>query len=236
MTIALIDADLIVYSVAYAAKDDPLPFALHSVNKMIDNILDKVGAEEYYCFLTGKDNYRVALATIKPYKGNRKQEKPEHYAAIRQYLIDKHEAKVIDGQEADDMLSIMQTKLGDQSCIATIDKDLDGTAGWHYNWRRDEKYYVQPMDADLFFYKQLLTGDSTDNIQGIYGIGEKKAEAIIQMVLHEDIPGTDLMEEIYWEILDQYAIAYEKPMEALIENARLLFIRREGGQMWTPPY
>ncbi|MDC0529231.1 hypothetical protein OAO19_03070 [Gammaproteobacteria bacterium] len=236
--IALIDADIICYSVAFAAKDDPLPFALHSVNKMIDNILDKVGAEEYYCFLSGPTNFRNDVATIKKYKGNRKSEKPEHYADIRKYLIDKHEATVIDGQEADDALGIMQTKLGDDTCIASIDKDLDQIAGWHYNWRRDEKYYVYEQDADLFFYKQLLMGDSTDNIQGIPRVGEKGAENIITTIMAEfdAEPWETLEEELYWEILDRYAMAYDKPMEALIENARLLWIRRQQHELWEPKW
>ena len=240
--IALIDADIICYSVGYAAKDDPLPFALHSVNKMIDNILDKVGTDEYYCFLTGSNNYRHEVATIKPYKGNRKQEKPVHYAAIRQYLIDKHEAKLVEGQEADDAMGIMQTALGKDSCICTIDKDLDMIAGKHYNWRRDELYDVQPIDAELFFYKQLLMGDSTDNIQGIAGVGEKKAQKMIEYALeeftesHEGYSAETELEEVYWEVLHQYAIAHDRPMEALLENARLLWIRRKGNEMWEPDW
>lgn len=239
--IALVDADIICYSVAFAAKDDPLPFALHSVNKMIDNILDKVGTDEYYCFLTGKDNYRVDVATIKEYKGNRKQEKPDHYAAIREYLIVKHEAKVVNGQEADDALGIMQTALGDGSCICTIDKDLDMIKGWHYNWRRDEKYYVQSDDATLFFYKQLLMGDSTDNIQGVPRIGKVGAEKIVTTIIDEFDSGDphdwDVQEEeLYWEVLDRYAMAYDKPMEAMLENGRLLWIRREKDELWEPKW
>ena len=237
--IALIDSDIIAYSVGFAAKDDPLPYALHSVNKMIDGILDAVGTDEYYCFLTGKDNFRKDIATIKEYKGNRKQDKPPHFHSIREHLTILHDAKEVSFQEADDALGIMQTALGDDSCICTIDKDLDMIPGWHYNWKKGTKYYVNTKEAMIFFYKQLLMGDSTDNIQGIPKVVEVKANRIVTTITDSYPPFTDeleLEEELYWEVLDQYAMAYDKPMEALIENARLLWIRREAGEMWEPKW
>ena len=242
IVIALIDSDIIAYSVGFAAKDDPLPYALHSVNKMIDSMLERAGVPdggEYFCFLTGSGNYREAIATIAPYKGNRKTDKPTHFYEIREYLVNKHGALVVDGAEADDAIGIMQTRLtekGIESCICSIDKDLDMIAGWHYNWKRDEKYFVRPMDAELFFYKQLLMGDSTDNIKGIPNVGDKKASKLITTIIEECAEdGTvDVLEELYWEILTQYAIHYDRPMEALLENARLLWIRRNNGELWEP--
>ena len=31
--------------------------------------------------------------------------------------------------------------------IATLDKDLDGCPGWHYNWVKDDMYYVSEVEA-----------------------------------------------------------------------------------------
>lgn len=65
----------------------------------------------------------------------------------------------------------------EKTVICTKDKDLDMISGLHYNWTKDkEPYEVSEQQALKAFYSQLLTGDRVDNIQGIKGIGNKKAE------------------------------------------------------------
>ena len=52
---------------------------------------------------------------------------------------------------------------------------------WHYQWHHDIfPREVSRAQADKFWLKQLLMGDSTDGITGMKGIGPKKAEAMIQ--------------------------------------------------------
>ena len=219
-----IDGDIIRYSVGFAAEGDPIENCLHSVKLMIQNILSKTGATEYTVYLTGKNNYRDSIAVTKPYKGNRdSSHKPTYFNEITEYLIAVHGAVVINGMEADDAMGIAQTE---DTCIASIDKDMNMIAGWHYNWKRDELYYVDEEEADLFFYKQLLMGDSTDNIVGIPGLGPKTAEKIIAEA--------DNMEDLYWTILEKYAEHYERPFEVMMEMAHLLWIQREEGVLWQP--
>lgn len=228
-----IDADIIVYSVGFAANEDPVENALHSVKVMLNSMLTATGCEEYECFLTGKNNYRHEVATIKPYKGNRKQPKPVHYDAIRDYLVNVHGAVIVDEMEADDILGIKQT---DETIIASIDKDLDMIPGWHYNWRKEDLYYVERDEATRNFYRQLLTGDSTDNIVGIPGIGPKKADAILNTVDGQmefwDIE--DWEEEAFWTVLDVYSLHYKRPYEVLTEMAELLWIQNGTGR-WKSP-
>ena len=224
---ALIDGDIVTYSVGFAANEDPLPNALHSVKIMIRSMLEVTGADSYRVFLTGDNNYRHDIATIKPYKGNRTATKPTHYEAIRKYLVDTYAAEVIDGKEADDAMGIAQTNSVPKSTvICTIDKDLNMIAGEHYNWRKGDHYVVEQPEADLFFMKQLLEGDRTDNIQGIPGFGPKKAQAVIDQ--------SENMTDLYWNILDVYAVHYEKPFEAMMENANLLWIQRNEDELWNP--
>jgi 5'-3' exonuclease len=61
----------------------------------------------------------------------------------------------------------------------SIDKDLLQVPGMHYNWVRDEKILVTPEVGLRKLYQQVLTGDGTDNIPGIYGIGDVKARKLI---------------------------------------------------------
>lgn len=223
---ALIDGDIVTYSVGFAANKDPLENALHSVKIMLHKILDATGADSYKIFITGKDNYRNDIAVTKPYKGNRSGDKPVHYDAIHTYLKDYWNAKVIDGMEADDAMGIAQSKDPSTTIICTTDKDLDMISGNHYNWRKEELYKVTQPEADKFFMKQLLMGDATDNIQGVPGIGPKKADRIIDEA--------ENMSDLYWLILETYALHYEKPFETMMEMANLLWIQRKKDQLWNP--
>jgi len=226
---AFIDGDIIAYSVGFAANKDPVQNALHSVKIMIRSMLEATGADSYRVYLTGDGNYREEIATIQPYKGNRKSDKPIHYEAIRDYLVNAYDAVIIDGKEADDAMGIAQTnalKNKEHSVICTIDKDLNMIAGEHYNWRRADLYNVNQSQADLFFMRQLLEGDRVDNIPGIPGYGPKKAQAVID--------SSENMSDLYWNILDIYSVHYDKPFEAMMENANLLWIQREEDKLWNP--
>jgi len=180
---------------------DPIQNCLHSVKVFMNGVLEATDAQYYKAYLTGKGNFREEVATILPYKGNRKAPKPVHYQAIRDYLVEHWDAEVIEGMEADDKLSIEQskaTKLGidppemgwpadeiKRTVICSKDKDLLNTPGWHYNWAKDDKpHWVGDEEATYNFYKQLLTGDlDTDNIMGcgsyqtlVYKSGKKKGQ------------------------------------------------------------
>ena len=206
---------------------EPLSHALRLVKNMLLRAHEASGAATSRVFLSGPTNYRTALATIRPYKGNRPSNKPVHYEKIREYLISTHHAEVSDNVEADDMLGINQRS---GACIATIDKDLDNIPGYHYNLRSGRFYDVLPAVATRNFYTQLLTGDATDNIVGVPGIGKVKAAMALKGLVTE--------EDYYWRILEEYAKVYSKPYEALEENARLLWILRkplEEGGAWLPP-
>ena len=74
-----------------------------------------------------------------------------------------------------------------------------------------------------FFYKQILTGDRADNIVGLYGIGPKKAEKILADCKTE--------QDFYLECLHQYGGEEDR----VVENARLLWLRRYPEQLWEPP-
>jgi len=105
--------------------------------------------------------------------------------------------------------------------ICSVDKDFDQVPGWHYNFVKNEKYYVTPEEGLFFFYRQILMGDRIDNIMGIKGIGEKKSAKILEGMTEQ-------------EMYDKCVELHESE-ERVIENARLLWLRREEGQLWNPP-
>lgn len=221
-THAIIDGDLIVYTGGFGAKPgEPVENALHNCKSIMARILEFCGAPEYRLFLTGKDNFRDIVAVTKPYKGNRDTlHKPEHYQACRDYLVNAWAAEVVDGMEADDACAITQYQhLADANPIlVSVDKDLNMIPGWHYNWKKDESKFIDQDEADKWFWFQLCTGDTVDNIAGLPGIGEKKAERMLE--------GKSLaeMEQV---VREAYRSMYPNGDEVFREMANLLWMLRE---------
>lgn len=227
--IALIDGDIICYRVGFACKEgEPVSFALHSVKEVVGGILNRCGTDDYRLFLTGKYNFREQLCSIKPYKGTRSERKPEHFTAIRDYLLDRWNGELIEGMEADDALGIAQWAAPDKSTIiCTIDKDLDMIPGWHFNWVKDNKYDVSLDDGDLWFYKQMLLGDVSDNIPGITGLGPKKTDKLLAPLGYD-------FHKIHQTVAELYKKQYGSDGErAFDEIASLLWILREVGKPWS---
>ncbi len=226
-----VDADIICYRVGFAANEDPLDHALHSVDIMMEDILFAFPeVTSYRCYLTGTGNFREYRAVTAPYKGNRKdKEKPVHYQAIREHLIESWKAVTVDNMEADDAIAIAMTASGFQDVICSIDKDFNQVPGVHYNFVKKEFYNVDEESATRFLYEQILTGDSVDNIIGLKGIGPVKANKIL------DGCETEL------EMFNACVKAYEKldpsphSMARVIENAQLLYLLRSEGDKWVVP-
>lgn len=106
-----------------------------------------------------------------------------------------------------------------QHCVVTIDKDLDCIPGTHYNPRTKQIYQVEQEWSDYFYWKQLLMGDSVDNIPGIQGIGPKKAEKILE--------GTTSKDERIAIICREYNKVYGcEGLDFMLLNGKLLHIWR----------
>ena len=178
--VPLLDCDLIVYRVGFAAeKDEPIENVLHSVKLVVANALAPF-ANKAELYISGNGNFRNDIAVTKPYKGNRVDApKPQYYNEIREYLINVKGAIPTDGIEPDDMQGIRQYELKGKSCIVSIDKDMKMIKGWHYNFVKQEAFFVDGASADRWFFTQLLTGDPTDNIQGVPKIGPKTADKLL---------------------------------------------------------
>jgi len=221
---ALIDGDILVYRIGFASEEEPESIAIARCSEFIEDLILFNGFGEYQGYLTGKKNFRNEIAVTAPYKGNRKSAKPKHYQLLRDYMESAWSFTMIEDQEADDAIGIAayEMEVGEY-CICSIDKDLDMLRGDHYNFVKDERYFITEEEGIKNFYKQLLMGDRVDNIIGIKGIGTVKAERLLKECKNEN--------EMYLAILE----AYEGNAERVLENGRLLWIRRQHSQLWTPP-
>lgn len=195
---------------------DPIENALHSVKQMIKGILAASGGNEYIGYLTKGECFRHKLYS--EYKANRKDTpKPVLCPEIEKYLINKYDAVVCEGIEADDAIGIEQCQNPEQTIICSIDKDFNTIPGWHYNWNKQSVYNVTPDEAMKFFWTQVLMGDTADNIIGIKGIGPMKANRLL-----EGVP-LDQCKEV---CLAEYNKA-ERAEEDFNLNCKLLWILRK---------
>lgn len=222
---ALIDGDILVYRIAFASNDETEAIAKARMSTFVEELLSPTDIRGYDGYLTGSNNFRNEIAVTAPYKGNRKDVvKPVHYQVLREYLQHQWGFVMIQDQEADDAMGIRAYELNDEEyIIMTIDKDLDMIKGWHYNFVKNERYFVKEEDTLRTFYKQILTGDRTDNIVGLKGTGPVKADKVLKECETE--------QEMYEAVLE----AYDGNEERVLENGRLLWIRRLPEQIWTPP-
>ena len=228
---ALIDGDILCYSCGFAsdaaAKEqgieaEPVENCLHGLKETIRSLCEAVEADEYKLFLTGKGNFRYAVDP--EYKANRKDAaRPYHYDALRQYMQKHHPCSVSDGEEADDELGREQVLAPPCSTvIISKDKDLDMIEGWHYNWSKNNKdkgmYFTKRIDALRLFYKQLITGDATDNIKGVYKLFGKKATKGLLEPLDSMTVERDMLKYVLHEV-------YGGDIDLLDKQAKLLWIR-----------
>lgn len=253
---ALIDADILPYEFGgmVQLEDPEKPLEFDIVRSMVDDrinqIVESTGSDSLSLYLTDSaSNFRVSLATIKPYKGHRKAEKPYHWTAIRQHLIDNWNAEVQYGIEADDRLGIEQCKalkdvllaetevahygtyhdeFPSETVICSRDKDLNMIPGWHYVWpagkQQEQHWFQDELSAIRCFYNQLLTGDTSDNILGLYGVGSSSKLVKSIQEMEEEQLMFDLVYKAYTDRFGSYGWHF------LIENAALLWIKREEGE------
>jgi hypothetical protein len=191
------DVDLAECEIMTDVVVEPVENALRNAKHTITRMLEETGQPTYHVALSHGECFRHKEATMKKYKGNRDDMvKPAHYAAVREYLVKHWGAVVYEELEADDVLALMQEQgngddpLYGSTVIASIDKDLLQVPGKHFNWvtafdeEKDDngKIYVSNEVGMRRLYRQVLSGDSTDNIPGIYRVGKKTAQVLIDSV------------------------------------------------------
>jgi len=193
----------------------------------IDRITNTCKSENTVLLLSGDSNYRDEIAKTKGYKANRANTpKPQHYEYVRKLCIEWG-ATVVSGIEADDAMGISMTK-DKEGVICTIDKDLNQIPGRHFDWNKGLLYNVPSLDSHRWFLRQLLTGDSTDNIPGLPKYGEVKAATILDPLKADH--------EAMWDaVLAEYK-ACGMSKDYLDEQMQLLWIQRKPDERCTSTY
>ena len=203
-------------------KAGPLAHALSNA-KIVCGNMTTLAHKERQMFISGEGNFRYDIYA--DYKGKRDPaDRPLQEEDIRQYLIKHWGAETVDAEEADDRVSYLQCQAEPKStCIVSIDKDLLNTPGYNFNYDKQELKWISEEEADLNFARQLLMGDSTDNIPGLRGVGPKKALSLLPEW------------RVDWELVvaEEYRRVHgEEWKEMMNMNGQLLWMRREPEQIW----
>lgn len=244
--LALVDGDVIVYNSGFASdaaakasgqEHEPLHYTLHGVNEKLDAIMRNTQSDDMRIYISHPVNEREFF--FPEYKMNRDTtHKPFWYDEIKHHLFEKHGAVYSEvGDEADDALGIAQMAAlaqDEETIICSIDKDLDMIPGLHYNFGPKRKangvFDMSDPECLRLFYKQMFTGDTSDNIPGLYKRKQRKATASIMAGL--DSLTTN--RAMYEYVLSVYGEGEEDHLAML---GKLLYIKREPGEdgWWKPP-
>lgn len=213
-----------------------LDLAYEKAIDKLTKILEQTGCQSAELYFTGgRDNFRYK---VKPdYKANRSgMRSPVGLMAIKQRLLENYEGMLCTKWEADDIVVYKKKQEPEKYIMCAVDKDLlYSLPGKHFNYYESSKYNidmkwmeVDEITAIRWPYMQCLVGDKTDNIEGIPGIGPKKAEKILAgCITHIDC----------WDaIVTAYDVANKTLMDA-IESMRLVNMHQFNGKeivLWRP--
>lgn len=221
------------YTIELVTTYGSLSLATFLMERQIRKIyhLTKCDRADFWLGPSNGSNFRFKSAVTQPYKSNR-GEKPELVVELREYLINIHNAREIEGHEADDALGLYQT---DDAIAVHCDKDIFMIPGAHFNTMTDSLVYVtDPGELHVhnkalkgtglaFFYAQLLMGDRIDTIPSLAkGYGPVKIQKVFEGCKTEQDYLCKVMEEYQHHI----GIGWQARLE---EQADLVWIlRREG--------
>lgn len=218
------------------------------VDAAISRILTLSKCNDYLVCLSGKNNFRYNLATLKPYKGNREKSNPPIYLEeIRTLFKADYNFEMNDNNEADELL-VYHSKKNPESVICSSDKDLRTVPGINYNIGTRVLKYISKEEAKRNWYYQILLGDDTDNIPHPYLLGEVKVNKFLDEMPEglTELEEYNLIKEFYRPYLEakdkdgEYKTKWYSGQdidEVITEIANLLWMEHTPGgeSRWSIP-
>jgi DNA polymerase-1 len=260
----LIDADVLRYQLAFSNTKsfqfDDEEDATEIINPekaktdlegYIQDLLYTLGADDFLLPLSVSTNFRKGI--YPDYKANRYgKPKPALWYALDGFLMDMYADKIITREylEGDDILGLLATHPNPKRCpdkriIVSIDKDMQTVPGRLYNPMKPDlgTRTISIHDANLFWMKQTLMGDTTDNYPGCKGVGPKKADELLNPI-HETLLDSDPEDHLtaLWNAVYETFEAKGFTGQDALTQARLARILRHGDydyktnevKLWKP--
>jgi 5'-3' exonuclease len=222
MTMAIIDGDVLVYMAIW--KSESLEEGKKKFQELVDDVLNSLFTKDYVMAIGGPDNFRLDL--FPDYKGNRKKAKdnrPEWFDDLKSWASKLEGSVESDNCEADDLVRVWALECdaaGINRAVVSVDKDLHCIPGTHYNPRKKEIYQIDKEYGERFYWQQVLTGDSVDNIPGLWKVGPVKAKKLLaDAITHKEM--RDVVCRAYNDVYGDEGYSY------MIANGRLIHIWRK---------
>ena len=222
----LIDHDILLYRALWGCKEGYYR-QLQTCDYMLEKIMDKLESTDLTLIMSGNNNFRYQISPT--YKANRDpSQKPFYLHDAKQYYITYWDAVVSEGMEADDVIGMAHDE---ESIVVSTDKDMYQLGGLIYNPVKNEMYDIQ--NPWYFFYRQMLTGDKADNIEGVRNpekAHHKDPPNFTEATAGELLAGKT-KEECFDIVVNQYCRTFDIGWyQKFNVNARLLFLKRASAQ------
>lgn len=240
----IVDADHISYRAAASCSptkakpyQEGINEALWRAEAMVAQIFHDLNSTDAEFYISGQGNWRYAI--YPEYKANRlNQVRPEWLEDVREHLLLKYKAEIVNDREVDDQCGIRLTQEGMNAICASLDKDLLTVPGQHYSWetrgsgwvKPSKRQLVSPLDALRRFYKQVITGDQADNIPAFDGKFRGTVPKFVQKLLD---PIDSMINE--WDMYNYVVLVYDDDFERVNRNAKVLYIQRTENDKWQIP-
>ena len=234
-------------------------FAFHSIKQKIEAILQATQADDYRICIGGIGNFRMEYkADFVNYKGVRPP-KPVFLQDCKEFVKGKYKDKVLvaDGQEADDILTIIgwwyfkqkgtnkNSWLKEKLILSCVDKDIQANVvGYFYNYQYPE-VGIEWNSGDVMvkkFCTQILVGDSVDNIDGIKYLtkeiqtkyGMRKTSGCGKVSAEAILGKCKGRKEMLNAVIEAYISSWPNDYkQRLQEMCFFLWLRREENEMFS---
>lgn len=175
---AVLDGDIIAWKIAFVADAEGSMAIDSLLGRAISKWTPKKTTHTTVA-LSGEKLKNFRRKEFPGYKSNRAAVyKPDALPEVFDAIRSNYETMTKIELEADDLLGIYSSS-GDGVAV-TIDKDLRGVPGWHWNPDKEKKpVHITEEEAHRWFCIQWMAGDSTDGIPGLWKIGIKKATKLL---------------------------------------------------------
>jgi len=241
MKLILLDADMLVYRVAFACEQetkwDEDTWTLMSkesdmkreVVTFLDNLKDKLDSDIIVPVFSSSSNFRLDLWP--EYKANRKSKrKPVGLKWLIGWVKETYLGRSLPNLEADDYIGIMSTEDPENTIAVSGDKDFGTLPVTWYNPLADCLTTTTEEEGSKYHLIQSLAGDAADGYSGAKGVGVIGAEKLFEKKGYT------------WNtVVEAYEKAGQTEEDALL-NARLAYIlqnkdynrRTQEITLWTP--
>lgn len=189
----------------------------------LQGVLDAIDGEKELRFaFTGSENFRRTL--FPDYKKKRGGRKPLCFAALKRRIHENYDCYTEQSLEADDLMGIWATS-GDFENPVIVSQDKDMLTIPTTLWREGSLVVSGVGDADYYWMKQTLTGDTSDGYPGCPGYGPVTAEKLLDNFTALD--GGFLLDEAWKAVVQQYIKKGQTEDDALVQAQLARILRAE---------